>query len=77
MRRKADGFLHFLKAFSWETDLWIALGYFTVKKNTNVKLEGEICIQSLSENWLSWNENVYVADNHNYRYMCHTCAKGF
>ena len=30
-RKKGDGFLLFLKAFSWETDLWVTLGDFTVK----------------------------------------------
>ena len=35
LRKKADGFLLFLKAFSWETDLWVKLGDFTVK-NANL-----------------------------------------
>ena len=39
--KKADGFLLFLKAFSWETDLRVTLGDFTVK---NAKLGREICI---------------------------------
>ena len=30
-KKKGDGFLLFLKAFSWETDLWVSLGDFTVK----------------------------------------------
>ena len=38
---KADGFLLFLKAFSWETDLWVTLGDFMVK---NAKLARGICI---------------------------------
>ena len=29
--QKADGFLLFLKAFSWKLDLWVTLGDFTVK----------------------------------------------
>ena len=41
LRKKGDGFLLFLKAFSWETDLCVTLGDFTVK---NAKLEKEICI---------------------------------
>ena len=41
LRNKCDGFLLFLKAFSWETDLWVTLGDFTVK---NPKLRREICI---------------------------------
>ena len=40
-KKKADGFLVFLKAFSWETDLWVMLGEFTVK---NAKLGREIFI---------------------------------
>ena len=40
-RKKGDGFLLFLKAFSWETDLLVMLGDFTVK---NTKLGREICI---------------------------------
>ena len=40
--KKADGFLLFLKAFSWETDLWVMQGDFTVK---NAKLGREIFIQ--------------------------------
>ena len=60
----------FLKAFPWETDLLVTLGKFTVK---NAKLGREICI--LTENRLSRNEMLCVADNHNN--MCHLCAKGF
>ena len=40
-KKKTDRFLLFLKAFSWETDLWVTLGDFTVK---NAKLRREICI---------------------------------
>ena len=35
LRKKGDGFLLFLKAFSWETDLWVTLVDFTVKKVKN------------------------------------------
>ena len=41
LQRKVDGFLLFLKAFSWETDLWVTLGDFRVK---HVKLGEEIYI---------------------------------
>ena len=41
--QKFKGFLLFLKAFSWETDLWVTLGDFTVKNPA--KLEREICIE--------------------------------
>ena len=61
--KKDDGVLHFLKAFSWETDLWVTLDDFRVKK---AKL--------WTENRLSRHE-MCAADNHNY--MCHMCAKGF
>ena len=40
-QNKNDGFLLFLKAFSWETDLWVTLDDFTVM---NTKLGTEICI---------------------------------
>ena len=32
-----DGFLLFLKAFSWETDLWVTLGDFKVKNTKRGK----------------------------------------
>ena len=38
LRKKGDEFLLFLKTFSWETDLWVMLGDFTVK---NAKLGRE------------------------------------
>ena len=40
-KKKAEGFLLLLKAFSWETDFWVTVGNFTVK---HVKLGIEICI---------------------------------
>ena len=30
-KKKGDGFLLFLNVFSWETDLWVTLGDFTVE----------------------------------------------
>ena len=60
LRRKPDGFLVFFKAFSQETDLWVTLGDFTVKK---VKSGREIC--NLTENRLSRNKMWCKADNHN------------
>ena len=42
MREKSDGFLFFLNAYSWETDLLVTLGEFTIK---NAKLKREICIK--------------------------------
>ena len=50
-KKKPTGFFLFLKAFSWETDLWVTLGDFTVK---NAKLGKEICIwQEIGE--VEWN----------------------
>ena len=46
--KKGDGFLLFLKAFSWETDLWVTLGDFVVKKRKIGK--GKLY---LTENWSS------------------------
>ena len=40
-KKKGDGFSLFLNAFSWETNVWVTLGDFTVK---NAKLGREICI---------------------------------
>ena len=70
LRKKGDGFLLFLKAFSWETDLWVTLGDFTVK---DAKFGKEIFI--LTDNWLGRNEVWYAEDNHSY--MCHICPKWF
>ena len=67
---KTDGFLLFLKAFSWETDLWVAPGDFAVKKRKIGK--GNLY---LTENRLIKNEMWCAADIHNY--MCHIYAKGF
>ena len=68
--KKATGFCFFSKVFSWETDLWVTLGNFTVKK---LKIgKGNLF---LTENLLSRNEMWCVTDTHNY--MRHSCAKGF
>ena len=70
LRKKGDRFLLFLKAFFWETDLWVTLGDFTVKKQKY--WEGKSVF-----NWKSikLNEMYCAADNSNY--MCHTYAKEF
>ena len=61
LRSKADRFLLFLKAFSWETNLRVTLGDFTVKK---LKIEkGNLY---LTENRLGRNEIRCVDDKHNY-----------
>ena len=70
MNKKADGFLLFLKAFSWETDLLVTLGDFTLKKRKIGK--GNLY---LTENQLNRNEMWCAVVNHNH--MGHICAKGF
>ena len=59
-----------MKAFSWETDLWVTLDDFVVKKSKIWK--GNLYV---TENRLSRNEMWCVADNHNN--MHHIGAKGF
>ena len=68
-KKKGDGFLLFSKAFSWEIDLWVTLGGFTVKTQN---WEGK---SVLSENWLSRNEMWCAADNYNY--VSHMCERIF
>ena len=67
-KKQSDGFLLFLKAFSWETNLWVTLDAFTVKKRKIGK--GNL---NLTENWLSKNKIRCKSDSHNN--MCHICAK--
>ena len=50
-------FLLFSKSFTWETNLWVALGDFTRIGKGNLYL---------TENWLSRNKMWCAADNHNY-----------
>ena len=54
-QNKNDGFLFFLKAFSWDIDLWVTLGDFTVKKREIGKRQ-----LYLAENWLRRNEILYA-----------------
>ena len=63
-------FYSFYNIFFWETDLWVTLDDFTVKKRKIWKGN----LYSL-ENRLSWNEMCCAADNYNY--ICHKCAKEF
>ena len=70
LRKKGDRFLLFLKAFSWETDLWVTQGDLKLK----IRKIGKGNLY-LTKNPLSRNEMWCAADNHNY--MCHPCAKGF
>ena len=67
--KQTDRFLLFLKAFSWETNLWVTLGDFTVKRKI-----GEGNLYS-TETRLGRNKMWCAEDNHSY--MCHICAKGF
>ena len=69
-KKKATGFLLFLKAFSSETDLRLTLGDFTVKRRKIRK--GNLYI---TENRLGRNEIWYAKDNHSC--MSHICAKRF
>ena len=69
-KKKGDGFLLFLKSFSWETDLWVTLGDFTVKKWKIGKGN-----PYLNENLLSKNEMWCAADDHND--TCYTCKRIF
>ena len=66
------------KTFSWEIDLWVTLGDFTVKKPAN--LGSKILENSKigKENIFNWksiyrNEMWCAANNHNY--VFHICAK--
>ena len=59
----------FLKVFSRETDLWVTLGDFTIRKIWKGN-------PYLTENRLSKTEMWRAVDNHNID-TCHTCAKGF
>ena len=54
LRRKAGGILFFLKALSWETDLWVTLSDFMVK---TVKLGREIYME-LKINWVETKHGV-------------------
>ena len=56
------------KSISWESDLWVTLGDFTVKKNGKGNLY-------VTENRSGRNEIRRVEDNHSY--MCHIYAKEF
>ena len=59
----------FLKAFSWETNIWVMLGDFTVKKTRKIG-KGNLY---LTENQFSRNEMWCASDNNNN--MCYICAK--
>ena len=70
LQDKADGFLLFVKAFSWATDLWVTVGAFTVKKRKLMK--GNFY---LTKNELDRNEILCAEDNHSY--MCYISVKEF
>ena len=59
----------FLKAFSWETNLWVTVGDFTLKKCKSGKRNLYVTESQLRRDKI-WCE----ADNHNNN-MCHICAK--
>ena len=58
-------FFVILKAFSWDTDLWVTLGNFTVNMQ-NFEEESAFNGKSISR-----NEMWCGIDNHNKYYMCH------
>ena len=65
---KGDRFLLlFLKAFSWETDLWIPVGDFAIKTQN---LEGK---SVLTKDRLGKNKMWSSTENHNY--LCHPCTR--
>ena len=66
-----DRYLLFLKAFSWETDLWVTVGDFTTKQTRKIGKENLY----LTENQVGRNEILCVEDSHSY--MCHMCAKEY
>ena len=68
--KKDDGFFLFSKPFSWETDLKVTVGDFTVKKCKIWK--GNLF---LSENGFSRIEMWWAVVKHNH--TRHICAKGF
>ena len=70
-KKKKNGFLLFLEAFSWETDLCVTLCDFTVKKTRKI---GKGNLDS-TENRLGGNKMWSAEDNHSW--MCHIYAKGF
>ena len=68
-QKKGDKFLLFLKAFSWETDLWVTVGDFTAKNGKSGKRNLYV-----TENQLRRDKIWCEADNNN-NSMCHICAK--
>ena len=61
----------FLKANSWETDLWVRLARWFYGKKRKIG-RGNLY---LTENRLSRNEMSCTTNNRNY--MCYICAQGF
>ena len=68
-KKKATGFCSFLKAFSWETDLWVTLGDFTVQKRKIGK--GNLYLKSikLKRNVLCCSKSQFC--------MLHMCERMF
>ena len=58
LQRNGDGFLLFSEAFSWETELWMTVGNFTLKRKIG---KGNL---SLTKNLLGRKGNCYAEDNH-------------
>ena len=63
---KGDGFLLFLKAFFWETDLWITFGDFAL---TYAQLRRVICY--------CFDRNEICCAEESHSYMSNLCGKQF
>ena len=61
-RRKGDGCLLILKAFSCETDLWVTIGDFALKKNRTIG-KGDLY---LTKNRSDRNEICCAEDNYSF-----------
>ena len=68
-KKEADGFLLLLKAFLWETYLWLTLGDFMLKT--------QICEGKFVFNWKSIEWKRFWCTAHNRNESCHICVKEF
>ena len=67
--KKGEECLFFLKAVSWETHLWVTLGWFCAKKTPKIG-NGNLY---LIKNWLCRNKISCVEDNQSYElHVCKT-----
>ena len=73
LQKKGNGCLLFLKAFSWETDLWVTLCKFMVK---NAKI-GKGSLYLTVNQLLSWNETWCAVLQIITNIMSHMCKRIF